>query len=238
MWEEPRGAVAGAGLDAKLGFVAIPESSQGRRCWLWGRSRGISSCHFPEHLSWAIPAEDSATLTFRGHSLDLCSLPGGEGKGTSSCSSWRKQFPQECSSRHLCVSPTLCHLAQELAGAWKCSPAGQEPGRGCNPAPCWGCLGSEDIPLIKMFIELLQTLTRQRCKSGISTRCVELYSRGSREAGSPADCPQRNASHKRRQHPERGRGCSGSSVVTLSYERFLQEKVQISFCQGRLEADW
>lgn len=33
-------------------------------------------------------------------------------------------------------------------------------------------------------------------------------------------------------------GESGSGVVTLNYERFLQEKVQISFCQGRLEADW
>lgn len=33
-------------------------------------------------------------------------------------------------------------------------------------------------------------------------------------------------------------GESGSGVVTLSYERFLQEKVQLSFCQGRLEADW
>lgn len=31
---------------------------------------------------------------------------------------------------------------------------------------------------------------------------------------------------------------SDSSVITLNYERFLQEKVQIFFCQGRLEADW
>lgn len=29
VWEEPRGAVAGVGVDAKLGFAAIPESSQG-----------------------------------------------------------------------------------------------------------------------------------------------------------------------------------------------------------------
>lgn len=33
-------------------------------------------------------------------------------------------------------------------------------------------------------------------------------------------------------------GESDSSVITLNYERFLQEKVQIFFCQGRLEADW
>ena len=30
-------------------------------------------------------------------------------------------------------------------------------------------------------------------------------------------------------------GESGDGVITLNYERFHQEKVQVSFCQGRLE---
>lgn len=145
--------------------------------------------------------------------MDLCSLPEGEGKGSSSFEAAGEGNSLRNAAPGTCVWP--CHIPHSMSpgrGAgwsfytWKYSPAGHEPGRGCNPAPCWGWLGSEDIPLIKMFIELLETLTRQRCKSGISTRCVELYSRGSREAGSSADCPQRNASHKRRQHPERGRG--------------------------------
>ncbi|KAM6238962.1 rRNA methyltransferase 1, mitochondrial isoform 2-T2 [Spheniscus humboldti] len=72
----------------------------------------------------------------------------------------------------------------------------------------------ENVPVIsclefrwnKPVIIVIEILTRQRRKSGISTRCVELYYRGSREAGSAADGPQRNASQKQRQHQEKGRG--------------------------------
>lgn len=96
------------------------------------------------------------------------------------------------------VSPTRCHLAQELPGA-------STLGSRVLLAPSQG--GAVILPpLIKMFIELLETLRRQGCKSGVCTRCVELYPGGSRGSSS-ADGPQRNASHKRRQHPHTGRGC-------------------------------
>lgn len=175
----------------------------------------------------------------------MCSLPEGEGKGSSSFVAAGEGNSPRNAAPGTCVWPCrVPHSVSPGTGAglssytWKQSPAGHGPGRGCNPAPCWGWLGSEDIPLIKMFIELLETLTRQRCKSGISTRCVELYSEGSREAAALL------MAHKE-MHPTNGDSTrrkagagGGSGVVTLSYERFLQEKVQISFCQGRLEADW
>lgn len=107
------------------------------------------------------------------------------------------------------LAPTLCLSPGIRAGlsfyTWKWCQAGDEPSRGCNPALCCGFLGSEDILLIKMFIELLEILTRQCSKSGISTRCLNLYYKGNRETGSSADRPQRNASQKRWQHQEKGR---------------------------------
>lgn len=95
-------------LDAKLGFVTITESSQGRRCWLWGRSRGISSCHFPEHLSWAIPAEDSATLSpFLGTVWTCAASQEVKGRGPAAVAAGESSSPRNAAPG-TCVCPQLC----------------------------------------------------------------------------------------------------------------------------------
>lgn len=146
--------------------------------------------------------------------FELCSLPEGEEKGSTGPVAARDRDSPRSAAVGTPVwpsySPRFVSVTWHEAGlsfyTWKWCHAGDEPSRGCNPALCCGFLGSEDIPLIKMFIELLEILTRQCSKSGISTRCVKLYYKGDGEAGSDADGPQRNASQKQRQHQEKGRG--------------------------------